>query len=470
MTELMDVELPQLTKHAVLELIGTLFPWIAEYRHQSLADYARAAFDAEPHADGCEVRHHAMLLLQRCVRRAARTAGFTDYRANAISAEIADAPVMQAGPHLHLLVEPDAYYTHLFSLMGLSAHRRTAYVSYAVSTVKFVERGRKGPGWLKLGGEAINVFGLSRSRMIPYSILAQNGSYRFALKNVDHPGGDGDLVARLRSILPQGEFASAALAIKQANAALWERYFDPAVDFLQIDDEDVADLVVEHLKDKSSWLTRNLFEKKGFVQCLLSSIEALAGGRWQGWLKNTTDLFWGSDCGRLFPLRVTGCRLQARGAEDFSLEFTAAAVIEALQARKIVPNLLLMFIVTAILPGVRVLGGSRHTIYYPLMRYAVGRALVMNGDRELGAVIATDRRSSVWGHRALLANAEPFAELDMLGPSNIQSALSKYSKLSLEEACGTLESFVSDPLWAYFKAQHCEGAVSVNDPEWTFSK
>ncbi|ENN85577.1 hypothetical protein RHSP_06628 [Rhizobium freirei PRF 81] len=469
MTERMDAELSQLTKHAVLDLIGALFPWIAEFRQQDLADYARAVFDVEPHARSCEARRHAMSHFRRCIRRAARTAGFADHRANAIAAEIANAPVMQAGPHLHLLVEPDAYYTHLFSLMGLSAHRRSAYVSYAVSTVKFVERGRKGPGWLKLGGEAINVFGLSRSRMIPYSILAQNGPYRFALKNVDRAGRDGDLVARLRSILPQCEFASAAVAIKQANAELWSRYFDPDIDFLQIDDEDVADLVVEHLQDKLSWLARNLFEKTGFLQSVLSSIEALAGGNWQGWLKNTTDLFWGSDRGRLFPLRLAGSRLEARGSEDFSLEFVADAVIEALQARKIIPNLLLMLIVTAILPGVRVLGGSRHIVYYPLMRYVFCRGLDMNEDRELSETIAADRNPGIWGHRVLLENAEPFSELDMLGSGNIRAALRKYGRLSLEGACGTLESFAGDSLWASLKARHNEGAVAVNDPEWAFS-
>lgn len=39
----------------------------------------------------------------------------------------------------------------------------------------------------------------------------------------------------------------------------------------------------------------------------------------------------------------------------------------------------MMFIVTAMLPGVRVLGGSRHTIYYPLMRYVLGSALRATG-------------------------------------------------------------------------------------------
>ncbi len=461
---------PQLTKHAVLDLIGTLFPWIDDFRQRSLADYAREAFDTEPHRSMCGVRQHAMSLFQRSIFRAGRKAGLVDDRVRAIAAEIVRAPVMQAGPHLHLLIEPDAYYTHLFSLMGLRAHRRSAYLSYAVSTVKFVERGRKGPGWLKIGGDAINVFGLSRSQMIPYSILARNGPYRFALKNVDGGGNDSDLVARLRSILPQGEYPSAASAIKYANLHLWKRYFDPDIAFLQIDDEDVADLVVDHLQDKSSWLARNLFVNCGFVRGLLSSVDDLANGPWEGWLKNSTDLFWGSDRGRLFPLRVVGHRLEAGRAEDCSLVFEVDAVIEALQARKIIPNLLLMFIVTAILPGIRVLGGSRHTVYYPLMRHAFSRALTMEGQLELAATIAADHRSGIWGHRVLLDNAEPFAELNSLGSGNIEPALDNYRGLSLEEAGGTFESFADDPLWVHLRVHHSEGTLSVDDPEWALAK
>lgn len=459
-----------LSKDDVLKLIDALFPWIGEFRQRSLADYARAVFDVDPHVGGCSARDHAMSLLQQCIRRAAQKAGFTDDRAFLIAAEIAKAPVMQTGPHLHLLIEPDAYYTHLFSLLGLHAHHRSTYVSYAVSTVKFAERGRKGPGWLKLDGDAVNVFGLTRSQMVPYSLLARNGPYRFVLKNVDGSETDGDKISRLRSLLPQEDFSSAALAIKHANASLWGRFFDPGIDFLQIDDEDVADLVAEHLRDGSSWLSRHLFTREGFVQSLLSGIEALSDGSWRGWLKNSTDLFWGCERGRLFPLRLSGSRLDAIGVEDFSISFTADGLIGALRARTIIPNLLLMFIVTAILPGVRVLGGSRHTVYYPLMRYAFCHALTTSAeDRNLRSIIAADSRPGVWGHRVLQANAEPFSELEALGEEGIRAVLSRYGRLPLDEACGSLESFVGDPLWVDLKVANVNGIVSIEDREWAFS-
>jgi hypothetical protein len=439
MTEQFISERAAISKSDALGLICHLFPWISRFRNGTLQDYARSVFDIEPHRCGCDVREHAMVLLQACVRRAARKAGFAEDRIHRIGEEIFKAPVMQTGPHLHLLIEPDAYYTHLFSLMGLRAHSRPVYISYAVSTVKFVERGRKGPGWLRLEGNSINVFGLTRSQMVPFSILARNGLYCFRLKNVDLPEFDGDASSRLRSLMPPEEFPSAAEAIRRANAVLWDRFFDPEIDFLQLDDEDIADLVVEHLQDSSSWLARRLIGDANFVHALLQYTEALCEGPWRGWLKNSTDLFWGCENGRLFPLRLAGSQLEARGREDFTLTFSAAHLIHALQARKVIPNLFLMFIVTAMLPGVRVLGGSRHTIYYPLMRYVLGSALRASGaDPTLLATIAADVKPGVWGHRVLLANPEPFSELESLRGRGISVALEKYRNRSLEDSCGTL--------------------------------
>ncbi|MBB3917195.1 hypothetical protein [Rhizobium fabae] len=56
--------------------------------------------------------------------------------------------------------------------------------------------------------------------------------------------------------------------------------------------------------------------------------------------------------------------------------------------------------------------------------------------------IAADRKPGICGHRVLLEDAEPFSELDMLGPGNIMAVLRKYGSLPLEEACGALDSFV----------------------------
>jgi len=459
-----------LSKSEVLELICRMFPWIAGFRHRPLGDYASTAFDVEASDNSCEIRQHAKTLLGRCVHNAARRAGFSADTSDRFRHEILEFPVLQTGPHLHLLIEPDAYYTHLFSLMGIRAHRRPAYISYAVSTVKFVERGRKGPGWLRLEDNSFNVFGLTRSRMIPYSVLARNGPYRFKLMNVDRPNAVSDAGSRLMSMLPQGEFSSAATAIKQANIGLWKKFFDARVDFLQLDDDDIADLVVEHLSDNSSWLAREVISDQDFAANLLRRTEEVCAGPWGGWFKNSTDFFWGSDKGRLFPLRLAGGCLRAGEAENYMLPYEADELIAALRAHRIIPNLFLMFIVTAMLPGVRVLGGSRHTIYYPLMRYVLASALRAQGrDSSLLSALQGDFRPGVWGHRVFLRPGEPFAELEALQGGDISALLDQCHEMPLTEACGSLESFVSDPVWANLRTSIAQGAVSPESDEWAFS-
>jgi hypothetical protein len=126
MTEQFISEHAAISKSDTLALIRHLFPWNCQFRNGTLHEYAHAVFEIEPHRYGCNVRDRAMIMLQGCVRRAARKTGFVEDRIHRIGEEILKAPVVQTGPHLHLLIEPDAYYTHLFSLMGLMARRRTA--------------------------------------------------------------------------------------------------------------------------------------------------------------------------------------------------------------------------------------------------------------------------------------------------------------------------------------------------------
>ncbi|SCB61546.1 hypothetical protein GA0061105_11962 [Rhizobium aethiopicum] len=464
---MIDKEL--VSKEEVLALIFELFPWMRQFGVGSLNDYAKAVFSVESNQSECAARRHAMSLLRSWVGTVAQCRGFSAGAVSRFQREIEAAPVLQSGPHLHLLIEPDAFYTHLFSLMGLRARGRKCYISYACSTVKFVERGRKGPAWLQINGDAVNVFGLSRSKMIPYSILGRNSSYRFHLQNVDRPGPDLEAVSCLRELLPADEFQSAAEAIKAANLCLWKRYFDSQVDFLQLDDSDVADLVADHLSDDRSWLRTSLVEDTAFAMRLLVCIDQLADTAWRGWLKNSTHFFWGCIEGRLFPLWLDGAVLRSKGAEDIRVKFSPASLVEALKAGRIVPNLLLMFIVTSLLPGVRVLGGSRHAVYYPLMRWALCEALKNNNrDPQLLNTLSKDERPGVWGHRVISSPCEPFSMLNQLGQGGISTLLDRFGEKSIVEACGPFSSFTQDPLWAELTAAYSFGRIGRNCPQWVF--
>ncbi|MBB3918621.1 hypothetical protein GGQ65_005961 [Rhizobium fabae] len=458
------------SKSDVLALIFELFPWARQFEKAPLNDYAKAVFSLNSEQSECSERSRAMSLLRSWIGRVAERRGFSAGAALRFQREMAAAPVLQTGPHLHLLLEPDAFYTHLFSLMGLRAHGRTCYISYACSTVKFVERGRKGPAWLQIDGDALNVFGLSRSKMIPYSILGRNSRYSFQLQNVDRPGPDSEATSCLREMLPAGEFQSAADAIKAANLHLWKRYFDSQVDFLQLDDSDVGDLVADHLSNDQSWLRAGLIEDRAFAMRLLLRIGQLNDTAWRGWLKNSTHFFWGCVEGRLFPLWLDGAVLRSYGAEDIRVEFSPASLVEALETGRIVPNLLLMFIVTSILPGVRVLGGSRHSIYYPLMRWAFCEALKGNAhDVQLLNALSKDERPGIWGHRVISSPREPFSLLNTIGQSGIATLLDRFGQMSIDDASGTLSSFTEDPLWAELRAAYSSGKVSRNCSQWAFS-
>ncbi|AVA25770.1 hypothetical protein NXC24_PC01336 (plasmid) [Rhizobium sp. NXC24] len=459
-----------ISKDELQALIFQLFPWARRFAGVPVADYANAVFTVASYQSDCTPRHQALSLLRSRIGKIAQRRGFSGEQVSRFEREIEAAPVLQTGPHLHLLIEPDAFYTHLFSLMALRAHGRRCYISYGCSTVKFVERGRKGPAWLQIEGQAINVFGLSRSKMIPYSILGRNNGYSFQLQNVDRPGGEADAICRLRGILPTGEFPSAAEAIKAANLSLWKRYFDSQIDFLQLDDHDVSDLVRDHLSDEQSWLRARLIEDISFARRLLDGIDRLADTAWRGWLKNSTHFFWGCIDGRLFPLWLDDAVLRPRGTEDFHVEFSPAALCAALANGRIIPNLLLMFLVTSILPRVRVLGGSRHTVYYPLMRWAFGEALRSDDrDAELLAALTEDERPGAWGHRVISSPCEPFSLLNTPGSNGISSLLERFGQMSIEDASGPLSSFTEDPLWADLAAAFSAGALSTDAPEWAFS-
>ncbi|OLP59638.1 hypothetical protein BJF93_11215 [Xaviernesmea oryzae] len=408
-----------------------------------------------------------MLRLQRWIARLARRNGATEQSANEAARQFSTAPIIQTGPHCHLLVEPDAFYTHLFSLIGITARELRWHVWYSASTVKFIERPRKGPGWLTLDGDLVNVFGLPRSRLDSFNICGTNGPYRFALSTHGSVTHVNSMAERLKALLPSLAYQSAADAIKAANAALWKRWFPPDVELLQVDDGDVGDLLANHLSDDGSWLSQR-FVLGGVAVEVLRVVEELDQGPWTGWIRRTTDLFWALERGRLYPLRLQGQSLVGDGGHASGVAFSPMALAEALRQRRIVPSLLVTFIVLSILPGARVLGGCRQTVYYPLMRYVFARALEKMDERDVLVSLRADVRLGMWGHRVLTPmNGQPFAELEQLG--NVLELLPEYEGKTLHRACGKLASFTGDPIWAGMRQHIASGEVRPASREWQWA-
>ncbi|WVT77813.1 hypothetical protein QM996_32230 (plasmid) [Sinorhizobium chiapasense] len=466
------MESPKAGEHCsaadVRRALSTLMPYIARYWERPLRDYASLAYDVEKFRSEHSVRRHAMELLCRCIERAARRSGYDVEEARSASLQLMAAPVLQTGPHCLLLIEPDAFYTHLFSLLGLNAHSREWYITYQASTVSFSEKAKKGPGWLWLEGEPLNLFGLPRSRMDSFSVCGLNGPFRFALSNAKGDPAPNDAAAALLAELPSDEFASAAEAIRAANQTLWRGQLPSPVKLLQLDDFDIADLVADHLDDAGSWMSARFIGDGKVAESILDAKDRLNIGPWQGWIRRTTDFFWRMEKGRIIPLRLENSALRASGPSNFEVQFRPDSIAAALRQRAIVPSLYTVFLIISILPGVRALGGCRQTIYYPLMRYLTAIGLKRSGNLDLLTELRGDDRPGLWGHRVLKpAGGYPFREIELFGGA--AAPLSKYAEMPLAQSCGDLASFTRDQIWAELSKHIVSGVITPEAAEWQWS-
>ncbi|MFK0278588.1 hypothetical protein ACIQUG_33315 [Ensifer sp. NPDC090286] len=409
-----------------------------------------------------------MELLGRCIERAALRSGHSAEDGRNARRQLMTAPVLQTGPHCLLLTEPDAFYTHMFSLIGLNNHRRQWHITYHASTVSFAERAKKGPGWLWLEGEPLNLFGLPRSRMDSFCVCGSTGSYRFALTNARGESAPNSSAAHLLGELPTDEFASAADAIRAANQVLWRRKLPSSIKLLQLDDFDIADLIADHLEDAGSWMSVGLVGNEKVAESMLTAMDRIDTGPWKGWLRRTTDFFWGMERGRIVPLRLDHSMLKAKNASNFDIEFRPETIAAALRQRKLMPNLYLVFLVASILPGVRVLGGCRQVIYYPLMRYLAAVGLKRSNEMEALRELQRGDRPGIWGHRVLKPDTgDPFVEIELLRGAT--TPLPRYAEMPLVQSSGDLDSFTRDQAWTDLSHQMAAGLISAGSSEWQWS-
>ncbi|CDX21575.1 conserved hypothetical protein [Mesorhizobium sp. ORS 3324] len=455
-------------KQAILGSLAVLYPWTKPFQSRPVREYAFRIFKAPAPGPAPEIRLRSFAKLLAVITKAARRNGLSTDTAAQICRDFEKHRVLQTGPHLFLLIEPEAYYTHLFSLLGLSAHGCSTYVSYAVSTVNLVEKPRKGPGWLTVDAKPINVFGLSRSRMIGYSLLARQGPYRFEMVPAE-PNAEGDQLALLRSLLPKSQFERPAHAIKAANLSLWPKLFGGRIAFLQIDDEDIADLVSDHLSDEDSWLRTRLIKDPKVASNILAEIDGLAASPWSGWLARGTDFFWFYENGKRLPLRLRAGELVHLTTGKKVARFAAPDILDGLANRRLIPNLLLAFLVLSILPGVRALGGSHQPIYYPLMRYVLCRALeASSADPDLRHALASDDLPGAWGHRVIECEDDPLGAFDR-NWNGTSDMIERIGNVSLSKVCGSMRSFVSDPSWLELHRRLRDRAIAPTDTEWRFA-
>lgn len=451
----------------VRRALTILMPSIEPYWKMPLKTYAAAAYDLRRKTPSNAAREHAMRLLQAMVERAALKAGFGLDDARSASLELTTSRVLQTGPHCLLLFEPEAFYTHLFSVTGLQSSGRRWHVIYAGSTMSFKESAKKGPGWLRLEGEALNLFGLPRSRMDGRSICCFDGPYQFALSDSAGTKAPNSAAKRLLTELPPALFPSAANAIHVANQTLWSSHFGGLANLLQLDDFDVAGLIADHLDDPNSWLYEFLIAE-ACVPLLPKAIDRLNAGPWRGWMRRTTDYFWYVGPERVLPLVLDDGCLRSVASSDVMVKFSPHNIARAIRDRKLLPTLFMAFLVISILPGIRALGGCRQPVYLPLLRYLTAVCIERSGDSNLLKVLREDDHPGMWGHRVLRpTGGDPFHDVEASG--GIATLLETYGAVSLLEASGDLASFTGDILWAEMSKHLASGAITRSSTEWKWS-
>jgi hypothetical protein len=447
--------------------MSTLMPFLGPYWSRPLRDYAAAVYDCSAFTSKQPDRVFAMERLRETIRRAALRAGYGSLQADAAARQMLQAPVLQTGPHCLLLPEPDAFYTHLFSLLGLDGHPRDWHFTYFGSTMSFKEAAKKGPGWLSVDGTPLNVFGLSRARMDGSSICCVNGPYRFALTDATRKSAQTDAARRLLSELPLSPFPTAAEAIKAGNYSLWPSRISSSVNLLQLDDFDVADLIADHLDHDGSFLAE-VFVRDGGANYLIEEIDRLNAGPWSGWIRRTTDYFWHVGPEHVVPLRLEGGRLRSAGGTGWAAEFEPAALAEALRQRRLLPNLFTAFLVLSILPGVRALGGCRQVVYLPLMRYLTALLTTRSGNRSFPDEMGRDAFPSVWGHRVLRGGGNhAFGDGETI--AGVEDECRRYGEMPLGETSGDLASFTRDALWDELSRRVGSGTAGTCSLEWKWS-
>lgn len=439
-----------ITPSDIRSALNSLVPLVKNHWESPVRAYSAALYKEFETAD-LDVRQDALGRLCKLLRRRSEQSGCSDSETLTLINQFRRSPVIQTGPHCHLIIEPDAFYTHLFSLSGLKAHCENWYVHYSVSTVKFIEKAKRGPGWLWLDDQAVNVFGLSRSKMEPFSVCSQHDRVRFVLSRANGQTGHPS-VEHLRSILPEGEFCSAAEAIKTANQYLWRYCFGRQIKYLQLDDADVAMLLLDHLLDPGSWLSRHFFDDPDMVAALISEVRELDHGPWAGWFKFGTDFFWWIRDGRIRRLQLENDSLRDESG-TFELPVNSRSLAQALESGEVVPSLFLVFLVIAILPGARALGGSRQIVYYPLMRSILLSALNRSSapiNDALAKSIRSDQMPSAWGHRTIApTTVSPWEHFLMTRnhPRGRYSILEAFADRTLISTSAGLPAFIDDDLW-----------------------
>ena len=317
--------------------------------------------------------------------------------------EFEHIPVIQSGLHCLLLMDRITFDALLLAWLGGVETGLSAFVGFMGTTMTMETVGQEGPGWLDVGDDKVNLFGMGRHKLCRKSVCAA-GPVSLNKRALEAVGDETDARSWLGTLLASQDkvFATAADALTELNGDLvadWDRSGMARPVF--IDDRLAASAMARHLDDDGSLLSRLLFEPAR-RQRLDHALQKAALGPFGRFLPNATDYFWGIREERVRKLVLENGRLiEADRPHGVSIPFERLHLRQALLDGVLLPNLFLMFLVLAILPRVRVVGGLRQIGYVALFHSILLNALDESApeERDLAAELAV--RENAWGMRVI---------------------------------------------------------------------
>lgn len=373
--------------------------------------------------------------------------------------------VMQAGLHCQLLLDRAALDAFLLGWIAAVENSLSTLFIFTGATVTMETVGREGPGWLDAGGEKINLFGLGRHKLCRQSVCAAGPATlnRRALEVVGATAGNAHWLQVLRR--HEGEvFETAADALAKMNAALVREWDRPtATRTIFIDDRLAALVVARHLEDEDGLVSKLLADPQRRHRLEAALLHASTGpfGRF---LPGGTMHFWGIRDRRIHSLAVEKDRLvEPQRPRGLAVPLDRRRLREALLDGLLLPNLFLLFLVLAILPRVRVVGGPRQIGYMPLFQSAFRAALDANSseERELAAELRVVE--SGWG-APIIDDPGPVGDLFAGMPAGqlLAGLRRRYGERTLSDATKNLLLIRENPRWR--KLAQAAGAAPGTGP------
>lgn len=312
-------------------------------------------------------------------------------------------PVIQSGLHCLLLMDRITFDALLLAWLGAVENGLSAFVGFTGTTMTMETVGREGPGWLDVGDDKVNLFGMGRHKLCRKSTCVA-GPVSLNKHALEAVGNETDVSRWLGILLASQDkvFGTAADALTTLNEDLvanWDRSGMAVPVF--IDDRLAASAMARHLDDDGNLLSR-LLTQPARRRRLDHALQEAASGPFGRFLPNTTDYFWGIREQRVRKLVLqNGHLIEPDRPHGLSVPFERQHLRQALLDGVLLPNLFLMFLVLAILPRVRVVGGLRQIGYVALFHSILLAALDENVPEERDLAAELQVRENAWGMRVI---------------------------------------------------------------------